>query len=621
MRRPSPKNALHCNGARVFLLVICVVFSSLVFAKTQSVQDLRYGVTLYHFYQQNYFDALTELMAAQELEQLPNHSSNAQLLKGGMSLSYGLDRTAEKIFTRLLAEPVDGVDRNRAWFYLAKLEYQRGDYARANTSLQKISSEGDPRLVEEAIYLKARLLLNNNEITRSREKIAELPTGSIWLPYYHYNLGVVETAAGNAAAGVAAFKSLETLTIDNVEEKALRDRAYTASGFANIETGDLEQAKLDFSKVRIDSPLVDRALLGYGWALAQQNNYRAALSPWQKLSQHSLLYPSVQESLLAIPFAYETLGSPANALIKYQQAATAYESEIKRIDSAIAIFQQQALEQLFNLSSASSDEWLVGGEILPINKQAPYLAQLIASHGFQQAIKDLRDLNRMSRYLRQAKERLAVLDTVDIEQQELWQQVVDESKMQSFYKRQRDLSMKGEKIKEQLAQAVTENDGRRFNNDSQKSLWEKLEQAEKRVLRLASAGQDVSLARTQLAIYRGMLLWSDNESYPENLWQHKKQLRSAGELGDKTALALQRVEQAIISRQQSDFSPRISGLGVRVGQYQTRVDSRLSQAEKHIRVLAVSELEQQQQRLSYYLSQAKLAIARLYDRGSIEAMP
>ncbi len=72
-----------------------------------------------------------------------------------------------------------------------------------------------------------------------------------------------------------AFKALEALTIDKPEEKALRDRAYTASGFASIEAGNLEQAKQDFSKVRIDSPLVDRALLGYGWALAQQDNYHS----------------------------------------------------------------------------------------------------------------------------------------------------------------------------------------------------------------------------------------------------------------------------------------------------------------------------------------------------------
>jgi hypothetical protein len=606
---------------RLLLLLVLLLVSSPGFANKQSVQDLRYGVTLYHFYQQNYFDALTELMAAQELQQLPNHSANAELLKGGMSLSYGLDRSAEEIFTRLLAQPIEGVDSNRAWFYLAKLEYQRGDFARANTSLQKMSGDGASQLVEEAIYLKARLLLNNNDIANASQEISQLPLESIWLPYYYYNLGVVETAAGNTTAGVQAFKALETLTIDKAEEKALRDRAYTASGFANIEGGDLEQAKQDFSKVRIDSPLVDRALLGYGWALAQQNNYRAALSPWQKLSEHSMLYPSVQESLLAIPFAYETLGSPANALIKYQQAATAYEGEIKRIDSAIAVFHQQAMEQLFNLSSAANDEWLVGGEILPINKQAPYLAQLIASHSFQQAIKDLRDLNRMSRYLRQARERLAVLDTVDIEQQELWQQVVEQSKMESLYKRQRDLSLKREKMKEQLARAVTENDGRRLSDDSQRALWEKLERAEKRIPRLASAGENVSLAQTQLAVYRGMLLWADNESYPDKLWQHKKQLRSVGELGDETALALQRVEQAILNRQQSNFSPRIAGLGVRLGGYQERVDSSLGQAETRIRTLAVSELEQQQQRLSYYLGQAKLAIARLYDRGSIEAMP
>lgn len=606
--------------SKLWLAIALLLASPLGFASAQSVQDLRYGVTLYHFYQQNYFSALTELMVAEELQQLPHHGDNAELLKGGMSLSYGLDKSAEEIFSRLLTEPVEGVDRSKAWFYLAKLEYQRGDLARAGTALAKIDSPQDGAMGEEASYLKARLLLHKGDSSGAGQLIAGLPVQSPWLPYYYYNLGVLETAQGNSKAGVAAFKQLELLPISSEEEKALRDRAYTASGFANMAAGELEQAKQDFSKVRVDSPLVDRALLGYGWASAQQNNYRAALSPWQQLSQHSLLYPSVQESLLAIPFAYETLGAPANALRKYQAAANAYEAEILRINSAISVFKQQSMDQLFNVSTSANDEWLVGGEILPLNKQAPYLAQLIASHSFQEAVKDLRDLNSMSRYLREAQQRLTVLETVDLEQQQLWQQVIEQSRLESLYQRQRDLSLKREKLKEQLAQAVTENDGRSLTDEQQSGLWLQVDLTQQRLTRLASAGEDVSEEQARLAVYRGMMLWRDNENYPDRLWRHKKLARSAGEMGDETTLALQRVEQAIDNRQQSDFSPRIARLDLRVGEFQSRVDSRLGQAESQIRTLAISELEKQQQRLTHYLAQAKLAIARLYDRGSIEGM-
>ncbi len=602
------------------LLSSGVLFSAKCFSKPESVQDLRYGVVLYHFYQQSYFNALTELMAAQQLAELPNHAENAELLQGGMSLSYGLDGMAEDIFTRILSEPVEGIDRTTAWFYLAKLEYQRGDTERAKSALEKIEGQTSGILAEQADYMKARILLASGDVDAANQRIAQLPITSVWLPYYYYNLGVVETARGDWQAGINAFKQLQQLPITNTEEKALRDRAYTASGFAYMAGGELDKARKDFSQVRIDSPLVDRALLGYGWAAAQQNDYQAALSPWRQLSEHSLLYPSVQESLLAIPYAYETLGSPVNALHEYQKAVQLYQREISRIDSAITVFNTDNLDQLFDFSALDIDEWLVGGEILPINEQAPYLAQLIASHKFQQAIKNLRDLTRMARYLQQASQRLEVLTAVDLEQQQLWQAVISDTELQSFQRRQAALLATRTELAAELAEAVSENTGERLASEEQKSLAALLNRAEKRLDRLGAVGEEVIGQRARIGLYRGMLAWDNNESYADGIWQHKKQLKEVVELNEQSQLALQQVEQAIGNRQQSAFTPRIKMTADRVARYQSRVNTTLAASELNIRSLAIAELENQQRRLTHYLAQAKLAIARLYDRGSIEVI-
>ena len=90
------------------------------------VQDLAYGEVLFYFFQEDYFSALTHLLASQERNELPNHEEEAELLLGGLYLSYGQHRLAGEIFERLLEDSVDPELHDRAWFFLAKIWYQRG---------------------------------------------------------------------------------------------------------------------------------------------------------------------------------------------------------------------------------------------------------------------------------------------------------------------------------------------------------------------------------------------------------------------------------------------------------------------------------------------------------------
>ena len=46
----------------------------------QDVKDLAYGDVLFYFYQDDYFDSITRLLAARELNRLPNTEGEAELL-------------------------------------------------------------------------------------------------------------------------------------------------------------------------------------------------------------------------------------------------------------------------------------------------------------------------------------------------------------------------------------------------------------------------------------------------------------------------------------------------------------------------------------------------------------
>jgi hypothetical protein len=67
------------------------------------VQDLYYGDVLFYFFQDDYFEALTRLTAAQLKNRVQHHSDDAELLLGGLYLSVGQHREAGEIFSRVLA--------------------------------------------------------------------------------------------------------------------------------------------------------------------------------------------------------------------------------------------------------------------------------------------------------------------------------------------------------------------------------------------------------------------------------------------------------------------------------------------------------------------------------------
>ena len=54
-----------------------------------TVADLRYGVSLYHYYQQDYLSALTELMVADSRDGIQGHADNPELMAAGISLAFG----------------------------------------------------------------------------------------------------------------------------------------------------------------------------------------------------------------------------------------------------------------------------------------------------------------------------------------------------------------------------------------------------------------------------------------------------------------------------------------------------------------------------------------------------
>ena len=108
-------------------------------AAPTAIRDLYYGEALFQFYQDEHFDALTHLLAARAAGRVGNHEAESELLLGGLYLHYGQHVRAEEIFNRLLTQDVAPSVRDRAWFYLGKVRYQRGLHEDALAAFARVS--------------------------------------------------------------------------------------------------------------------------------------------------------------------------------------------------------------------------------------------------------------------------------------------------------------------------------------------------------------------------------------------------------------------------------------------------------------------------------------------------
>ncbi len=585
-----------------------------------SVQDLRYGVVLYDFFQDNYFDALTELMLGEQNQDMPHHAEFARLLRGGISLSYGMNTQARGIFEELLAQHPQAAVRDRAWFYLGKSYYERGENDAALAMLDRGGRELPAELAQERDYLRANIALRNGDLTGAQLP-AHLDDDDLnpWLPYLLFNRGVLQSQRGEAQAASDSFAQLAALPLEKEEHKALRDRAFTAQGYTYLGAQQAQPAIDAFRQVRLHSPFADKALLGYGWAASQADQFELALQPWQELNQRSLLSPAVQEGLLAVPYAYEKLGAHAQALEEYERAEQLYIQEIARIDEATKTLRATSLLNLW-LDPTAKEAWLSRHEELPVAPQLPYLEHLLALDVIQEVLKDMRDLGVLEQHLGDWRDRLGALDAAQALQYQRRQTVLKTRPDQILNARLDTLQQQRDAIAAQLQQADQARDGSLLMDGKDVAVSKRLERVRRNIEALKKAGQDVGEAEQKYQHYRGLLSWDLQEKYSDRRWKLTKDMRELD-----TQLARAQLDKAVLGNlvvraSAPEQGTRIRTLDTRLQAVLANIHDAQTRGDNVLRARAVEELNLQRERLVAYLSRAKLEKARLFDKGTTEAL-
>lgn len=579
------------------------------------VNDPQYGEVLFYFYQEDYFPAIVRLLAAQQQGQLTEHADQAELLLGGMYLSYGHHLEAADIFERLLADNVDPEIRDRTWFFLSKIWHQRGYLDKAQHALDNLSTDLPENLRREAQMAQAQLYIDAGQYDQAIALLQAWKGKTEWASYARFNLGVALVRSGHVDAAAQILDDLGDIDPFNNELTALRDRANLALGYSLLQDGQPLAAKAPLQRVRLEGPFSNKALLGVGWADAEIENYERALVPWMELRSRDLLDSAVQEAMLAIPYALAKLDSISQAADHYLNAIEAFYEETNRIDRTIGFIESgEIFDEFLADDPLDSTGWYWRLEELPQGPEARYLYHVLATHEFQEGLKNYRDLS----YL------LQNLDT--------WQQSIDvyanmlETRLEAYDDRlprvqdalaRADLDgMVDRKLEfdSVLNDIEASNDWLALATRQEFEMWGEITGLESSPA-LAADIPEAAEVRDKIQLLKGVLQWQLERSFKDRLWRIRRNARQTGEALVETQRSRRQIDDTM--RQEplrfAEFSDRVYGLGPRIDGMKIRVGETLAEQRAFLQSIAVGELQAQKQRLDVYSVQARFALAAIYD--------
>ena len=586
----------------------------------QVVRDLHYGDALFHFYQDDYFGALTRLGAFRDLGKLTQQKEEAELLQGALYLSLGQHVEAGRIFRSLLDEHVPDDVRNRAWFYLAKVWYQRSYLGESEQALASIKGVLPAPLEGQRRLLLAQVLLNQERYDEAIGLLEAWQSTDGSAAYARFNLGVALIRKDRMEAAVRMLDDLGKASAANQEMAALRDKANVALGFAFLKAGRSSEARGVLERVRLRGPQSNKALLGLGWADSSEQRYREALAPWLELQDRDLLDAAVQESYLAVPFAYARLSANRQAADTYVHALALFQEEGARLDQSIeAIKAGRLLDAILENDTGGAQGWYWQLAELPDAPESRYLYHLLASNEFQEGLKNYRDLKDMQRNLGSWRQSLTAFDDMietrrrsHLESQPRLKRVLDGIDIDR-------LESNRNEIESRVSLIERDSDVVGLATPDEYRQWTQIQRMEAALSRADAGDPAVQEMREKVRLLRGVVYWELSGSYKARLWRQKKQLREL-DVSIKDARRL----QILVDRAQEDAPQRTEELAARVARLGPGLDLlsvRLGAAAEaqgqYLAAVAIAELGAQKERLASYAMQAQFALASIYDRAAV----
>ncbi len=596
-----------------------------------AVKDPHYGAVLYEFYQQNYFSAAVNLLTARQLKRLKHHDADSELLLGGLYLSYGLHSDAEKIFTKLIDDAVAPEVRDRAWFYLGKIRYQKQLFVEAEIALSRVGDALDESLQEEFRILKANLLMVQEKYTEAATALQGLVEneGEQKANYARFNLGVALIRAsrekgdhekdGREEMGMNLLREVAELKSSASDQKALRDKANLVLGFSLIDTLPAV-AKHFLQRVRLQGPFSNKALLGLGWAEVKLQRYEAALVPWEELATRERTDPAVFEALLGKGNALERLRAFPQAMQSYKNAIAIFERELDALNNTVVAVKAGRLwADLLAQVSRNEMGWFWEAVLLPDTPEARYLPVVMAEHGFHEAIKNLRDLWFLDRNLARWMIEVPALEDMLALRRATYEAQLDKLTPEQTLGHVQDVRISRDIYTDELARIGETKDAFELLTGEEKKLMERLSKVEERIWQLSNQPgrhlKRLDSYRDRYRFYKGLLDYEVETTYAIRFQQVRKSLNSLDAELEETLQQQNSLQRARGSAPVNfdAYEKIISNKRQHIASLRKEIKNAFDEQQRQLQEMVDFELDILRARLVDYLDQARFSLAHLQD--------
>ena len=584
------------------------------------IKDLHYGDVLFYFFQDDYFDSITRLLAAQQLDRLPHTEGEAQLLLGGLYLSLGEHVEAGKIFEALLAGKTSEAVRNKAWFYLGKVWYQRGYLEESERALRQVSDKIQPRINAERYMLLAQLMLREGRYDDAIKALSSWRGAPDWTAYAQFNLGVALVRKGRVPEAIAYLNRVGRMETSDEELLSLRDKANLALGFALLQAKRPAEAKPILERVRLEGPYSSMALLGVGWADSSVGEFKRALVPWLALRKRNLLDSAVQESYLTVPYAFNQLGASGQAAEYYNSAIESYDAELKRINDSIEqIHNGDLLDRLLNDDKKDTLTWYWQLKTLPNAPESRYLYQLLASNEFQEGLKNYRELKFMSHNLDDWRGDLAAYNDMLDTRQQAYNERVPKADAVMAATDLDALTQRRVDFESRINEIEKSSDVAALGTPEEQKTWARLKRIED-YLALHPDDPDLTEMREKLRLMKGVMYWRLSESFKARLWNERRSVKEleASLIETQRRALLVKQARAGVPSDTGAFAGRVAAVSDRMDQLKQRLAALTEKQNRYLQSIAIEELGRQKQRIETYQIQARFELAAIYDKATSE---